>query len=407
MNYLSKDNNITIISNEFNVMNVPNNNNSPYEIRSFTTKKQVRRNIIEYKINKSKITKRFYMIILFFHKLYYLFKIFFKSTTIFDDLIKGYINELNNVNGSIDIIIPVCNPFESLVAAFNFKCTEGNKIEIVPYLFDRFTHNKATQWTALNRLFKKRNNLRLERKILSNSKRIIVNDSWVNHIEKYFPQLANKMIHVEHPLLINYYSKNLSEENILKPLESFSILYAGGLDRKIRNPKYTFKLFIKLLQEHNNISLNLYIKGNYKDYVDRLKHKNKLINLNNFGLVSSKEIEQQIRESSYLLLIGNNDLSQLQSKVYEYVSSGKPIIYISKSYKDPIFNILKQYQNYCVIFESRKQFFKNIDIIMTFITTTKNEKVPFEIVKKCFIESTPEYVANKILKELYKGEFSI
>ena len=96
-------------------------------------------------------------------------------------------------------------------------------------------------------------------------------------------------------------------------------------------------------------------------------------------------------ESDVLLSIGNAESPMSPSKIYEYMSTGKPIIHTYSWEKDPCLAPLKTYGNALLISENEAL---NVDKITTFLNTCKI--LSFEEVKRLFYKSTPEFTARLI-----------
>lgn len=92
-----------------------------------------------------------------------------------------------------------------------------------------------------------------------------------------------------------------------------------------------------------------------------------------------------------LLSIGNKESPMAPSKIYEYISTGKPIIHFYTWDKDPCIEPLKKYGN-AILINENKDF--DIHLLLNFLDT-HDRKVFDEFVSN-FESSTPSYTANLI-----------
>ena len=101
-----------------------------------------------------------------------------------------------------------------------------------------------------------------------------------------------------------------------------------------------------------------------------------------------------IRSSDILLSIGNNESPMMPSKIYEYVSTGKPIIHFYTWDSDPCIAVLEKYGN-ALLIDSRKDI--DVRLLEDFV---KNSKlIPFDKVESIFLLSVPEFTISVIEKE--------
>lgn len=144
------------------------------------------------------------------------------------------------------------------------------------------------------------------------------------------------------------------------------------LDKRFILKLYTIG-FEKLLASYsasNRIIINEYI-SNHDEYVSELK------------------------KSDMLLIIGNMVDNQTPSKVVEYISYGKPIIYIQSIDND---SALKKYSIYpllCVIpFDTSIN--EAVNMIQDFVKKHRESRMDYKSIARLFYNDTLEYVASKV-----------
>lgn len=320
----------------------------------------------------------------FILKFFYIVKNLFSHVTCDLDKKNTFLKAIENkLDSSPDVIIPVCFPIEAVIAGLEYKKSNSDVI-LLPYLLDKYSDSKTAHRLIINKWVKFKKHLSIEKDIIDNSDSLFVYDSWFKHIEKYFPRNKTKLVYVEHPLI--------KESGVRKEFSCNNILYAGALSRKIRSPIVTFEIISRLLDEIDDLHFDLYSTGDCQ----KISKKYALNNSRFFdhGHLDSDAIQNKMANSKYLLLIGNSDISQLQSKVFEYMSLGKPIILIGKNRLDPIYKILKKYNNCCCVLEEDK-LDDSIGLIKKFILKDEYKIIRFEQVYSEFYSCTPHHIATE------------
>ena len=102
---------------------------------------------------------------------------------------------------------------------------------------------------------------------------------------------------------------------------------------------------------------------------------------------------EYLGNADILLSIGNAESPMAPSKIYEYMSTGKPIIHVYTYEKDPCIEPLKKYGNALLLNDEASDMYKKI---LSFVTEAK--ELQFERVRELFKTATPEYTVNLIEK---------
>lgn len=384
-NVMSKKHNIKVVCYNYKGESSLNN----YNIISFNYKKlYIYDKYNNYKDRKSSVFKLYYCIYFFYLKLYYFLKQLYKINNIDLTLKHSYTTSLDMIDTNIDVLIPTCNPVEAVLASIDFKQKRKNVL-VCPYLFDKFATNNS--YYRFNKKIKLSNNLSLEYKFLLNSDIIFSYSSWINYINENYPYFKDKLHYIEHPLYIINKDISLKYES-----KDITIIYAGILNDKVRNPTYSLSVLYKVIRNNPSITLKLYNKGNCDRIISRYENlfKKKI----NYSFLPYDQIRDIIDKANYLLVIGNNDISQLQSKVYELFSTGKPIIYFCKSIEDPIHNLFKLYNNSCIIYEN--DTVENNEIKIMHFILNNTQKKDIKKISKGMVKCTPNYVSKQIVNTI-------
>lgn len=113
------------------------------------------------------------------------------------------------------------------------------------------------------------------------------------------------------------------------------------------------------------------------------------------GAVPHEQVPAYIRSSDVLLNFGNNIAEMVPSKIFEYMSYGKPILSISPNASDPSIAYLQNYPNACIIIESEDQQ-KNAQSVCLFLEESIGRVIPFSSLKETFYQNTPDSFTDLI-----------
>lgn len=329
------------------------------------------------------------------YKLSRIIKTIFSSVSINRNLVNSYINALNKIEEPIDVVIPASMPFESVVAASKYLIQNDAKPIMIPYLFDQFVANKSLHRAELNMRIKQKNHSNLEKNTLEDAKSILIMNQLGEHFESKFVNYDKKFNVVEHPLLKAYSNKFDNIKNIISGPGGLKIVYTGSFYKKIRNPEYFLKVAEKALV-NLNANLDLYTFGNCNDIIN--KYTNRINSIINHGQVSTDKAYEAISNANLLIAVGNSDNNQVPSKIFEYLSFGKPIVYFYSNDSDVNLEILKKYPLFLALKQDYEKLDENVNLFKDFCEKHSNSRVPFEEVERLFKDATPQYTADLIMQ---------
>jgi hypothetical protein len=253
-------------------------------------------------------------------------------------------------------------------------------------LFDLYSENNELNLFRFNKIIKLNLHKVLENKLFSYSNTVFYVDNWIKPIESKFKKYLFKTNFINHPLYVKKRTYGFSNS------EDKTILYAGVLYKKNRSPKFFLDLSIEI-KNLIKFKVDFYAKGNGIKIINNYSNQSNFINLK--GYVDSSELEKQMNIADVLLSIGNLDISQIPSKILEYISTGKPIIHTFKNINDPVNNILKIYPNSFLINENENYSDKLIADLIEFINYSK--VIDMKLIDASFEDFTPQKVSEKIL----------
>ncbi len=389
------ENNVTILT-YLNPEKVPKNyNNSkiyyvkhPYFYNNYKYRKLIftSKNILEKNLNKTKllITRVFSFI---FRNINFL--------GINKNVSKKICEELNLIieKENIDTIFLISAPFEIFYSALILKKSKNKKIKILGHQIDFFITLEDKFYPEFLRKFRKMKRIKMLKEC----------NEYFNMLymlpfvfKKEFKYLERKS-HVrecELPLII----KNNFIDRIKSNEKTNNILftYTGSLDLKERPPVEIIELFNKI-NEKNNVKLCFYHKGNCHSIIASYSTKYKGL-IEDYGNQSVDICYQAMAKSDFLISIGTITGNQIAGKTYDYISTGKPIIYFYFNDYDLNKNYFLDYPlALCVQLKDELQ---NINIlkIKDFINKTKGKFLSFEEIEKKYTNNLPSTIVKKIFK---------
>ncbi len=343
------------------------------------------RNKFDLKIASNKgIKRKIAALLLNAYKLTRIIKTIFSNVSINKDLAKAYINALKNIKEPIDVIIPTVMPFESVVSASMYNSKVDRDVIIIPYMFDHFAENQSLHRFQINMKIKFINHLRLEKKVLDNANAVLIMHQLENHFRSEFDNYDEKFITVEHPMIKKYTGVLPEKSGTIK------FVYAGSFYKTIRNPEYMLKLFDNVLMDLV-AEYDLYTFGNCDEIVRKYVGKNKSIV--SHGRVSTEKANQAVQMADFLVAVGNSDNSQVPSKIFEYISFGKPIIYFYSNKDDINLKVLKKYPLTLLLKQDKELMRENVVKLREFCILHYDSHISFEEVEELFKDAAPKYTS--------------
>lgn len=278
---------------------------------------------------------------------------------------------------SYDLFIAIT--YEEMYALSSISKIEKNKKRI--FLLEKFFYR--------NKRIPNKQNF-IENKILSNIDTIYHLPILTKELNIY-----ENTVCLEHPMIVD--RTQIHKDNL--SVEVCKIIYGGGVDKYQRNPIN----IINIINEINeNVVFYFYIYGNL---VNKLSNINSnLVKVN--APIPHDEFIEKVHESNILLSIGNKESDIVPSKVFDYISTGKPILHFSFNSNDPYYYYLSRYRLSLII--DYKRFLNDLDYKQTisielnnFIESYgfTNESILFDEIKSNYIECTPNYVKDQILDD--------
>ena len=324
------------------------------------------------------------------HKLYQLkrvFKIVFSKNSLDKALVKAYSNALEGLDINPDLIIPTCQPFETVAAAMEYIKLNSN-CNIIPVLYDLFAESRTLHRFGWNRSIKMKANLLLEKNMVDFCTSILHMPGWNRCFEKYD---TKKIIKIEHPLIVNPKLTSKALKCTENNKRGIDLLFAGSLIENYVDPDYLLE-FVKKCEKINKI--DFYSSGSaYGKVLSCVSEKVK-----GLGWISHGDLLEKMQEADVLVNIAEVSGKQISSKIFEYMSMGKAILHIYHSDSDINLEYLRKYPKAYCIKADLETMEKEIEGFSKWCMKTSFLALGFDAVSEIFIEMTPKYICDILVK---------
>lgn len=302
-------------------------------------------------------------------------------------LVKRYQKELGILLRSYpsSIVIPTFTPLEAVVAVLN--TIKKYSLKSVYYSTDTLSNESGTSGIIPDR-YRKKMGVAWEKKIFEAFDKLIIMECHKDHYSSLvFKPFFQKMVIANFPLLnsptIQSTQSNKSDSN------EKLIVYAGTLYRSLRNPIYCCSLLMKLI-DITPMKAVFMGGGDCNDIMEKYEEESKGA-IQYLGMQDHATVINYLQSADMLLSIGNKESPMMPSKVFEYISTGKPIIHVYTWEKDPCIEPLVKYGNALLIDENQGI---ELEKVVEFMNTCKI--MSFDKVSKIFDNARPEYTADII-----------
>jgi len=290
-------------------------------------------------------------------------------------------------NGNYDCILSVCMPFSNHILACKLK----KKFPYVYWIANYYDPHSLN--VHFRDRFKKL--CKQEDKVLEYADKIILTPILYEEFGSCrLKKHLERSVALEFPNLI-YRDINKPNTTIEFDKNYINCVFTGYLYAKIRNPRYLFELLNK-----SDKNIRLYIVGGYGDSEElNIDYYSQLLG-DRLVFVDFVPIEEAFRimnDADVLVNISNAAPNQLPSKLFDYFSTGKPVINIHKLEKCLSLPYAQKYPLAVNIHEKDEVDASDVETFETFCKEARGKKLDFSVVEEIYKTSTPQYVAERIV----------
>ena len=231
--------------------------------------------------------------------------------------------------------------------------------------------------------------LTAERQMMAESLFVLTTPQIIDSYRSKAPELVNKVIPAEFPMV----KEQLWQERMpVRQNEELHCAFLGTLYAGIRPPEKVVRLISEL---SSDAVFDFY--GSGQDLIEKsadYERAQKRICLH--GPVSPDQAAEARRYSDVLVNIDNTSVTQVPSKIFEYMSTGKPILNFYFNSESPTLAYFSKYPLCCSVNLNADvaQAARTVD---AFLKETFGRQILFAEIKQIFLKNTPEYVAEQCL----------
>lgn len=280
----------------------------------------------------------------------------------------------------IDCIVPVYSQIDTLIAAARIK-KRHPQVLYVPYFLDSLSGGYGLRIFSPKQTVKR--GLAWERKLLKNADRIIAMESSRGHHrhhsagESYY----SRMVFLDLPLL----GEPIQTEPVLDP-EKRNLVYVGTMPRGIRSPEYLLNVYRHLRGEN----YRFWFVG-CEDCPSLTEAAKRDGRIRLAGRCSHRQALAYEAGAAALVNIGSRNPGMTPSKLFEYLSFGKPIISTAGSEEEPCRGYLQKYPAALILDENQRDFEAAARRLEAFLEQAAS--VEPEQVRRLYVENTPQATA--------------
>jgi glycosyltransferase involved in cell wall biosynthesis len=299
------------------------------------------------------------------------------------------LKQLHQVD-NFDVVMPVYTPIEGLIAGILLKMKFGN-FKLIYYFLD--TLSGGTPPGPFSKKWLSKRGFKWENLIFKKADSIFILESHKNnYLDEKYKRHHAKIEVVDIPLVRNIKSEIKNSYNYNS--NKITFVFTGSLQKKVRNPSFFIELF-KRLNVGNLYELNIF--GSTDSNIILNNTYAKEYGIRYHGLVDINKAYEEMLNADTLVNIGNDSEHMIPSKIFEYLSLGKPVIATYKSSVDPSIPYLKKYPLSLLLEEDWDKMDQYVNELENFINNSHNKTLEFEKIKEIYFENTPSHIVKKIL----------
>lgn len=343
-----------------------------------------------YEINSAKslqfITKFFGLVLKILYYIHY--SLIAKEKVVAgweEERVLDLILELDKKN-DYDIVLSVSQPFQGHYIAEKFKDYKGNMLKWIMYEFDPYSFNDQITDGKLKRqrMYEDEQRLFTKADII-----LLTPELYRYYIDNKLFKSTSKFIELPYATMNKIQINN--GKNLLMKENKINCLYTGSLYPKLRSPDKLIEIFSEI---NNDIELTL--MTNYSlSQIKSLSENNYTPNVLPFQ--ERNVALYNVLNANILINIGNTVEHQVPGKIFEYISTGKPIIHFSKIENDPAIKYFERYPSVLIIKEWNFNKEKYVKEIKAFCLNNYNKTYTYEEILSYMGEYSSEVVRSNFV----------
>lgn len=307
----------------------------------------------------------------------------------------------------IDCVVPVYKQIDPLIAAKRLKRKlnkAGKDIQVIPYFLDPLSGGIGPKMFSEEMMVKR--GQEWEKRVLDVADTVIVMESSRTNHEKNNKDQAyyDKLVYMDIPLLN---LESIDQENCIatnenrkvdvnlaseKGTEDIRVFYGGTLHEPMRN----VTRMIALISRVKNPRIHFVFAG-YGARQEIFANKK---NIEFLGELSHEKVREQLNEADVLLNMGVTRSTAISGKIFEYMTTGKPIVSTFSIDKEACIPYLNKYPLAFMVDEREQDLDKQATELESFIIENLMKTVPREYIRETFKKNMPETTAEYLRKAM-------
>lgn len=281
----------------------------------------------------------------------------------------------------IGCIVPIYTQIDTLIAASRIK-KDHPGIFYIPYFLDSLSGGYGLRLFTPEQTRQK--GLRWERRLLPEADRIIAMESSRTHHERYSAgeRYYERIVYFDLPLLR---CDPPAAGTPLMDREKCNLVYVGTLPCGIRSPEFMLKVFRHLEGEQYQL---WFVGTSDCAVLNEAAARDPRIHV--VGRCAHETALQYEAQADVLVNIGNTNPNMTPSKIFEYMSFGKPILSTMAVAGEPSRRYLEKYPLALVLDETEQDFGRVAD----FLDRSAGQTVDLARVRETFYQNTPDALAS-------------
>lgn len=283
-----------------------------------------------------------------------------------------------------DLLVPVSSTYLTAFACMEY-CQEYSKkyflYQVDPIVLNMVYHDQKRM-------------KEIDRKIFDNAECIFTTPIIAKEKKSDPHYDSSKIIPVEFP---NVRDLTGHVDNNMQNDSQIVCFYSGRFYSGVRDSDFTLSV-LSLVQAKN---LKILFAGSGQEEIIESYEEGPLCGkLEHLGEISLDESFRIMQQADILINIGNNVANQVPSKLFDYISTGKPILNFCKLNDCPTIPYLKKYGNALSIIEGEQSIEAQAKEVEKFIAGCLGRNLEYSEIQNLFFENTAEYVGKKFINRI-------
>ncbi len=281
----------------------------------------------------------------------------------------------------IDVIVPIYTQIDTLIAAKKIKLKRP-EIKYIPYFLDSLSGGYGPK--CFSKSWVIRRGMKWESRLLTAADKIVMMKSSEEHYALYSKETDyyHKIIFLDLPLITppKFSFPTQKSDSLIH------LVYIGAIPVHIRNPEFFLQVFSKT--DNPKYRLHIIGKDACSEMLSRYARNDSRIVIE--GPVSHEEAEKRIADADITVNFGNNNSAMTPSKIFEYMSYGKPVISTMPIKNEPSAVYLKKYPLAYLVDYSDTDIEALAKNMQLWIDGVIGCRVSFATVEEIFKDNTPK-----------------